>query len=77
MTTDVGRRVQIVVAGAGLIGQAHVKRVLDEPDNQLSTEKSNGKTHSRRRQIVRTSSTGSHEQEYAQKPANNYRSPGH
>ena len=35
MTIEVARRVRIVIAGAGLIGQAHLKRVLDEPEAEL------------------------------------------
>jgi predicted dehydrogenase len=35
MTIEAARRVRIVIAGAGLIGQAHIKRVLDEPEAEL------------------------------------------
>ena len=31
----VGKAVRIVVAGAGLIGQAHIQRVLSEPEAEL------------------------------------------
>jgi predicted dehydrogenase len=30
------RRVRIVIAGAGLIGQAHIKRILNEPEAELA-----------------------------------------
>jgi predicted dehydrogenase len=36
MANNAANPVRIVVAGAGLIGQAHIKRVLDEPDAVLA-----------------------------------------
>ncbi|HUA86661.1 MAG TPA: Gfo/Idh/MocA family oxidoreductase [Bryobacteraceae bacterium] len=33
---EVGKRVRIVIAGAGLIGQTHIKRVLEEPEAELA-----------------------------------------